>query len=95
VPRGRFFDFPLDEGWRSAGEPLRVVFTRRLQPRVFLDRIEQRIWSHTWRMSDAEIARAVAALRPQLVAQFGDLDAEVEVSSGFSVQGWLAPSGAM
>jgi len=93
VPRGRFFDFPLDEGWRSAGEPLRVAFTRRLQPRVFLDRIEQRTWSHTWRMSDAEIARAVAALRPQLVAQFGDLDAEVEVSSGFSVQAWLAPSG--
>jgi SAM-dependent methyltransferase len=94
VPRGRFFDFPLDEGWRPTGEPLQVAFTRRLRPRVYLERIEQRIWSHTWRMSDAEIARTVAALRPQLVAQYGDLDAEVDVPGGFSVRGWVAPSRA-
>ncbi len=92
VPRGRFFDFPLDEGWRSAGEPRRVAFTRRLRPRLYLDRIEQRTWSHTWRMSDAQITDAVAALRPKLVAQYGDLDAEVEVPGGFSVQGWFAPN---
>lgn len=92
VPRGRFFDFPLDEGWRPAGEPLEVAFTRRLQPRVYLDRIEQRTWSHTWRMSDAQIAETVEALRPKLVAQFGDLDAEIEVPGGFRVLGWFAPT---
>ena len=42
-------------------------------------------------MTDDQLARAVETLRPELVARFGDLDAETEVPGGFSVQGWLAP----
>jgi len=94
VPRGRFFDFPADEGWRPLGERHRIAFPRRIRPRQILDRLAERSWSITWRMSDAQIERAVEALRPELVARFGDLDAEAEVPGGFSVQGWLAPEQA-
>lgn len=91
VPRGRFFDFPLDLGWRPLGERQRIAFARRIRPRQILERLADRSWSITWRMSDAQIERAVDALRPELVARFGDLDAEADVEGGFSVQGWLAP----
>jgi SAM-dependent methyltransferase len=92
VPRGRFFDFPLELGWRPLGERHRIAFARRIRPRQILERLANRSWSITWRMSDAQIERAVAELRPELALRFGDLDAEVEVDGGFSVQGWLAPN---
>ena len=92
VPRGRFFDFPLDLGWRPLGERQRIAFVRHIRPRQILERLANRSWSITWRMSDAQIERAVEALRPELIARFGDLDAEAQVDGGFSVQGWLAPN---
>ncbi len=91
VPRGRFFDFPLDLGWRPLGDRQRIAFVRRIRPRQILERLANRSWSITWRMSDAQIKRAVEELRPDLIARFGDLDAEADVDGGFSVQGWLAP----
>jgi SAM-dependent methyltransferase len=91
VSRGRFFDFPADAGWRPLGERHSIAFPRRIRPRQILERLAERSWSITWSMSDAQIERAVEALRPELVARFGDLDAEAEVEGGFSVQGWLAP----
>ena len=91
MPRGRFFDFPTDEGWRPLGERHRIAFPRRILPRQILEHLAKRSWSITWRMSDAQLERAVKALRPELLARFGDLDAEAEVPGGFSVQGWLAP----
>lgn len=92
VPRGRFFDFPLELGWRPLGERHRFAFARRIRPRQILERLANRSWSITWRMSDAQIERAVEDLRPELALRFGDLDAEAEVDGGFSVQGWLAPN---
>ena len=92
VPRGRFFDFPQELGWRPRGERQRIAFMRRIRPRQILERLANRSWSSTWRMSDAQIERAVAALRPELALRFGDLDAEADVDGGFSVQGWLAPN---
>lgn len=47
-----------------------------------------RRWSTTWRMSDAPLAEAAAALRADLVAAFGDLDRELEVESGFWVRAY-------
>ena len=92
VPRGRFFDFPLELGWRPLGERHRIAFARRIRPRQILERLADRSWSITWRMSDAQIERAVEELRPKLIARFGDLDTEADVDGGFSVQGWLAPN---
>ena len=92
VPRGRFFDFPLERGWRPLGERHRIAFVRRIRPRQILERLANRSWSITWRMSDAQIERAIEELRPELALRFGDLDAEAEVDGGFSVQGWLAPN---
>jgi hypothetical protein len=53
--------------------------------------MSQRTWSVTWRMDDASLERAVAALRADLLAEFGDLDREVGIETGFWLRPWLAP----
>ena len=87
VPRARLESFLEDEGWRPAGVE-RVRFTRRERPSRLLAQVEERTWSSTWRMSDAQLAEATAALRADLVAAFGDLEREVELESGFWVRAY-------
>jgi SAM-dependent methyltransferase len=87
VPRARIERFLEEEGWRPAGVE-RVRFGRRTRPRAVLDRVASRAWSLTWRMSDAQLAEAVEALRADLVAAFGDLDREVEIETGFWVRAY-------
>jgi SAM-dependent methyltransferase len=91
VARGRLEDFPEDLGWRPTGQPRRLRFARTMRPREILDRLAQRTWSLTWRMSDAQLDLAVAALRDDLLAAFGRLDHEVEIETGFWVRGWTPP----
>jgi ubiquinone/menaquinone biosynthesis C-methylase UbiE len=94
VPRARFEDFPEHEGWTLAGEVQRVAFTRALTPQALLDRLERRSWSLTWNLGDAELARLSAALRAELLARHGALDAPLEIPSGFWIRAYLPPRGA-
>lgn len=87
VPRARIETFLEEEGWRPVGVE-RVRFARRARPREMLALIEGRSWSLTWRMSEAQLAEAVAALREDLAAAFGDLDREVEIETGFWVRAY-------
>jgi SAM-dependent methyltransferase len=87
VPRERLETFLEQEGWRLLGIE-RVPFRRRTRPRTMLELIEGRSWSLTWRMDDAQLADASAALREDLVAAFGDLDREVEIETGFWVRAY-------
>jgi SAM-dependent methyltransferase len=92
VPRARIESFPEERGWRPAGVE-RIAFTRRLRPRFLLDQVAGRSWSMTWRLDDAQLAEAVAALRAELVDAFDDIDREVGVESGFWVRAYRPPSG--
>jgi SAM-dependent methyltransferase len=93
VPRARIEGFPEDRGWRPTGVE-RITFTRRLRPRVLVEQVEGRSWSTTWRLDDAQLAEAAAALRADLTDALGDLDREVEVETGFWVRAYRAASGA-
>jgi SAM-dependent methyltransferase len=94
VPHARIQDFLDDEGWQPAGHE-RVRFVRTARPREMLALLEARSWSHTWRMSDAQLAEAVAALREDLAAAHGDLDREVQIETGFWVRAYRpAPGGS-
>lgn len=84
VARARLESFPEDEGWTPAGTH-RIAFTRRTRPREMVDLVASRAWSSTWRMNDAELAHAVATLRADLLAAFGDLDRDVDLPTDF----WL------
>jgi SAM-dependent methyltransferase len=90
VPRARIESFPEDEGWIFEGVH-RIQFTRRLRPRDVIGLVAGRSWSMTWRMDDAELARAVEVLRADLLDAYGDLDREVEVETGFWVRAYRPP----
>ena len=90
VPRGEIETFPEREGWRPAGVH-RIEFTRATRPRTMLELVSGRSWSMTWRMSDDDLAEAVAALRADLLEAYGDLDRDVEVASGFWVRAYAPP----
>jgi SAM-dependent methyltransferase len=91
VGYGKIPTFPAEAGWRLAEETRRVVFTRTLRPRDAVDIFEKRLWSVTWRMSDAQLAKAAQALREGLLARFGDLERSVDLESAFAVRAWLPP----
>jgi hypothetical protein len=40
----------------------------------FFDRVERRVYSWTWRVSDDDIQRAIAEIRPWAEARWGGLD---------------------
>ena len=94
VPRDRFESFPEDEGWRALGPPRRIEFAREVEPRQLVDRIAQRCWSFTWKLSDAEIAEATEALRAELLERFGELDRPASMPGGFWVRAYLPPGGS-
>jgi SAM-dependent methyltransferase len=92
VPHARIESFPEDEGWRPAGVE-RVHFARRYRPQALLDLVAGRAFSLTWKLSDAELAGAGAALRAALEREFGpDLEREVEVETGFWVRAYRPPA---
>src|SRR4029450_1943007 len=79
VPRERLETFPEDEGFALAGPLRRIAIARSLRPAVLLDRLGNRCWSATWKLSDEELARVVEATRAELVARFSDLEREINV----------------
>lgn len=92
VPRARIQSFPEEEGWSPAGVHT-IAFGRRTRPREVVELVAGRSWSSTWRMSDAELAAAVEALRADLLEAFGDLEREVELETGFWVRAYRPPGG--
>jgi len=91
VPQERFESFLEDEGWRPLGPARRIEFERELVPRELVERIAERSWSFTWKLSDAEVAEAAEGLRGELLERFGDLERPVSVPGGFWVRAYLAP----
>ncbi len=92
VPRERLETFPEEAGFALAGPVRRIPIARRLRPAALVDRLANRVWSATWRLSDEELARVVDASRTELVARFGDLDREIEVETGFWVRSYRPPT---
>jgi ubiquinone/menaquinone biosynthesis C-methylase UbiE len=91
VPRERIQSFLAEEGWRPAGERQSLRFARMLRPRELVESVRGRLWSMCWRMSDAQVEQAAAALQAELAARFGDLDRPVELEAGFWVQAHRPP----
>jgi SAM-dependent methyltransferase len=92
VPRARLEAFPEEEGWRPLAEVRRIRFPRTIEPQQLIDRMERRYWSATWRLSEEQLALAVAKLRSELLGRYGVLDRAVEIQTGFWVRGYRKPA---
>lgn len=85
--------FLMDAGWRPTGEELQYPFLTERSPIIYVERIRQRQWSHTWRMSEEEIAKGLAAVEAYITANYSDPSVPVQVSASFNVQAYFAPNG--
>ena len=78
---------------RLLGEPQRVTFSRPLHLAQVVRRLQERCWSLTWRMDDAQLAALVDLVRRGLTERFGDLDRTIEAEGGFWVRAYAPPGG--
>jgi SAM-dependent methyltransferase len=79
------------QGWRQVGKTHthRYTVTRTLQ--IFLDRLERRVWSRTWRLSDDELAQGLAAVHDALQRLSIDAHKPYVFEAAFNVQAFVPP----
>jgi ubiquinone/menaquinone biosynthesis C-methylase UbiE len=82
----RTLEFPVQAGFRWAGEVLEQPYLQRVSLPTMLQELEQRVWSSTWLTSDADHAGLVVAMRAAMFERFGSLDAVVDVERRFTVR---------
>ncbi len=82
--------FLEESGWQ-VGEEEMYTFTRQQKPIEIVDQMRRRVWSRTWRLSDAQLAENVAALQQMLEQRFSDLHTSIEVQTTFHARIYLPP----
>jgi SAM-dependent methyltransferase len=91
VPQEKIKDFPLEHGWRRAGDERVYEYSHYQSPHVYLEQTQRRVWSHTWRLSDEELAQCIDAMRTAIKTHFGDPGRPVLVNSRFTARAFLPP----
>lgn len=83
----------LAMGWQQPQKEAAMEFTSQTTPRIFLERIENRVWSSSWRATDEEIAGMASRVRAAIDAHFGgDAGTPIEVQSAFYVAVYTPPA---
>jgi SAM-dependent methyltransferase len=77
-------DFPLQEGFHQTAK-LELRYAQTVEFREFVRQVEERVWSSTWNLSDADHARLISAMRAAIVQRYGDLGAVIEIERGVTV----------
>lgn len=78
-------------GWQMVGKHA-YEFTRFTTPDEYIAHVEQRIWSSTWQMNDAEIADIVQRLKAAVEQDFGGhYNVQIDVQSAFEVTVYTPP----
>jgi ubiquinone/menaquinone biosynthesis C-methylase UbiE len=72
-------EYPLEVGFRRAIEPQRSSYSFQMSMATFMADIEARVWSTTWRISDAEHAQLCTNMRRVIEARYGSLEAVLEL----------------
>lgn len=78
-------------GWRLLGEPQRLTYTVERSPQSVYEMLASRSWSNTWRLSDAELERGLAAAQAALQAHYPQPEQPLSLSSGFEVRAFQPP----
>jgi SAM-dependent methyltransferase len=81
----------VEQGWCQVGgtHTYRYTVTRTLQ--TFLNRLERRVWSRTWRLSDDMFARGLAAVHDAVQRLGIDAQGPRTVEVAFNVQAYVPP----
>jgi SAM-dependent methyltransferase len=82
----RLEHFPCEVGFEVAREPLELPFVTRVDFPTFLREIEERVWSATWRVPDADLAELLRLMRAAIVERWSSVDAVIDVERTFHLR---------
>ncbi len=77
-------------GWR-VGEVQTLDYTYGRSPALFIQQLENRIWSRTWRLSDESLAAGVSAVKAVVARDYADPEAPVPVHEQFVATAYYPP----
>lgn len=86
--------FLVDNGWHAAGDVASHPFTVQRSPQEFYDSMAGRYFSGTWRMSDEQLERGLAAVREYIAQHYDDPTQPETLNGAFNVQAYFSPDGA-
>ncbi len=81
--------FLENSGWRLREEKQTLAYTVSMSPALHIERIEKRIFSATWQMTDEQIAEGVEFMKKLILDTYGSFDRTVEVERYFSAAAYL------
>jgi SAM-dependent methyltransferase len=79
-------------GWQPLDAPQRFDYVIQRAPNEYLDTLRQRMWSHTWSMSDEQVGAGVAAVEAYIRETYADPNAAEAVPAAFVAQAYHAPA---
>ncbi len=83
--------FLAEQGWRPLGAQQTHTYNNAVSPQHEVDKLRQRIWSGTWRMSDEQVEQSAALLQAYADAHYADPSEPVPMQDDFHVQAYLPP----
>jgi SAM-dependent methyltransferase len=94
LPRRQYGSYLLDVGWREAGETLSYTYPHVHTVQQFLDRLERRVWSRIWNVTDDVLAQGLAAIHAAMQQQTIDPAQPLSAEERFCVQAVMPPTPA-
>lgn len=79
-----------DNGWTKV-ETVTQDYAFSKSPQIMLEQFQNRVWSSTWALSDADVERGVAAIKQVISQQFSDPHAPIEMTGSFDIEVYNPP----
>jgi ubiquinone/menaquinone biosynthesis C-methylase UbiE len=83
-------EFPVAYGFRALGSTLTLRFAVEVSLAEFLEQLQARVWSATWRMSDEQHAQVVSNMRRAIVRRYGRAERVLSLEREVSVRAFTA-----
>jgi SAM-dependent methyltransferase len=91
LPFERFETFLDELNWHPVGEPLTHEYPVYHTPAMFLDRLNRRVWSRMWILSDETVAQGIAAVQAVIEREGMELEQPLALSAHFTIRAYLPP----
>ncbi len=92
IPPNRRDTFLVENGWRELSPSQAHHFVTHRSPQDFVNSMGGRYFSSTWRMTDEQHARGLAAVREYIAAHYDDPTQPEALEASFNVQAYLPPN---
>ncbi len=83
--------FLAAEGWQPMGQERFYEYNYEQAPQVFLDQLQNRVWSSTWRWTDEQLTTCLEFMRAGIQERFGDPRQPTRLQGQFSIRAFLPP----